>query len=717
METNQSVQLSGEPQSTPVGDSSVSPSQNGLEKQDDQDSSTPLLAPEEEAGVQPEQGAHDISEELNRQLEDIINTYGSAVGAAGKEGPTTAKEQPENTAPPDNEDRACEEAAEEMERESPASGEPPTSKEPVSNKEQKLEKKILKGLGKEANLLMQNLNKLQTPEEKLDFLFKKYAELEETLQRAREEEEKRKEITSHFQSTLTDIQAQIEQQSERNMKLCQENTELAEKLKSIIDQYELREEHLDKIFKHRELQQKLVDAKLEQAQEMMKEAEERHKREKEYLLNQAAEWKLQAKVLKEQETVLQAQLTVYSGRFEEFQNTLTKSNEVFATFKQEMEKTTKKMKKLEKDTATWKARFENCNKALLDMIEEKALRAKEYECFVMKIGRLENLCRALQEERNELYKKIRETKMPEKDDQGQLTSDDDEPESNTSVGEEADAKEANSVHSAVQNLTAAFMVIHRPESTLEASKEIQTELSSPQGGGGTALKGLEQSPLSPACHSGSPLQPPSPQAEAEGGKEAEPPLRSGSGAQAQGNGPPAAPLADPPPRKPEAAFSSQAPEPPAEAFLREVEANERTRKPEAAFSSQAPEPPAEAFLREVETNGRSRNSEAVFSGQPPEPPAEAFLQVMEANGQPRKPEAAFSGQAPEPPAEAFLWVMEADGCAPPPAAGEHVPAGESRWEPRRQPPAAAAAAEGLPGGASAGPPLPKVADTNLEGAD
>uniref|UniRef100_A0A8C5S846 Uncharacterized protein n=1 Tax=Laticauda laticaudata TaxID=8630 RepID=A0A8C5S846_LATLA len=65
---------------------------------------------------------------------------------------------------------------------------------------------------------------------------------EETLQRAREEEEKRKEITNHFQSTLNDIQAQIEQQSERNMKLCQENTELAEKLKSIIDQYEVREE-------------------------------------------------------------------------------------------------------------------------------------------------------------------------------------------------------------------------------------------------------------------------------------------------------------------------------------------------------------------------------------------------------------------------------------------------------------------------------------------
>ncbi|XP_023488939.2 beta-taxilin isoform X2 [Equus caballus] len=582
METHHSVQLSGEPQSTPPGDSSSLPSQNGLEKQDNQDSSTSLQPPEEEADVQRQQAAHDISEELNQQLEDIINTYGSAAGPAGKEGPTKVKGQPENPEPPDNEDADVEEATEETEREPLASGEPPTAKEPVSNKEQKLEKKILKGLGKEANLLMQNLNKLQTPEEKLDFLFKKYAELEETLQRAREEEEKRKEITNHFQSTLTDIQAQIEQQSERNMKLCQENTELAEKLKSIIDQYELREEHLDKIFKHRELQQKLVDAKLEQAQEMMQEAEERHKQEKEYLLNQAAEWKLQAKVLKEQETVLQAQLTLYSGRFEEFQSTLTKSNEVFAAFKQEMDKTTKKMKKLEKDTATWKARFENCNKALLDMIEEKALRAKEYECFVMKIGRLENLCRALQEERNELYKKIREAKTPEKDDQGQHSSDE-EPESAVSMGEEADAEEANRVHDAVKSLAAAFRIIHHPETTLNQPQELQPEFGCPQGNGNMALEELGQPPLSPLCHSESPLAPVSPQAEAKGGSEAESPSRASnrpaeSGSEAQGEDVPAGAQAD---QQLQAGTSSQAPQSPVEASLKVMEAQGPAPTPRA----------------------------------------------------------------------------------------------------------------------------------------
>lgn len=65
---------------------------------------------------------------------------------------------------------------------------------------------------------------------------------EEGVQRTRLEEEKRKEVTSHFQVTLNDIQAQMEQHNERNASLRQENTELAEKLKKLYEQYKLREE-------------------------------------------------------------------------------------------------------------------------------------------------------------------------------------------------------------------------------------------------------------------------------------------------------------------------------------------------------------------------------------------------------------------------------------------------------------------------------------------
>lgn len=69
----------------------------------------------------------------------------------------------------------------------------------------------------------------------------------EHLQKRQDDEEKRRELTTHFQTTLTDIQAQIEEHSNRNSKLCQENSLLAEKLNNIIHQYEKREEvsHVD----------------------------------------------------------------------------------------------------------------------------------------------------------------------------------------------------------------------------------------------------------------------------------------------------------------------------------------------------------------------------------------------------------------------------------------------------------------------------------------
>lgn len=97
-------------------------------------------------------------------------------------------------------------------------------------------------------------------------------------------------------------------------------------------------------------------------------------------------------------------MSLYSDKFEECHSTLSKSNEVFTTFKQEMEKVsrerqgvgkakykepasppdanflffisfffyqmTKKIKKLEKETAMYRSRWESSNKALVDMAQE-----------------------------------------------------------------------------------------------------------------------------------------------------------------------------------------------------------------------------------------------------------------------------------------------------------------------------------------------------------
>ncbi|KAG9492675.1 hypothetical protein GDO78_000916 [Eleutherodactylus coqui] len=320
-----------------------------------------------------------------------------------------------------------------------------------------------KTLGKEVLLLMQALNTLRTPEEKLAALCKKYADLleesrnfqkqmkilqkkqsqvikekahlqsehskailarikleslcrelqrhnkslkEDNLHQAREYEEERKEATAHFQLTLNEIQAQMEQHDIYNAKLRQENVELGDKLKKLIEQYALREEHIDKVFKHKEVQQQLIDAKLHQTTQLMKVAEERHQREREFLLNEATETRQKFEELKQQESQLKQQLSLYMDKFEEFQTTMAKSNELFTTFRQEMEKMTKKIKKLEKETVVWRTKWENNNKALLQMAEEKTIRDKEHKALQVKLERLEKLCRALQTERNELNKKI-----------------------------------------------------------------------------------------------------------------------------------------------------------------------------------------------------------------------------------------------------------------------------------------------------------------------
>ncbi|XP_008310979.1 taxilin beta b [Cynoglossus semilaevis] len=313
---------------------------------------------------------------------------------------------------------------------------------------------------------MQSLNKLDTPEQKLETITKKHAELleehrsdqkqlkvlqkkllqvmkekdqlqsehsravlarskleglcrelqrhnktlkEETLQRCREDDLKRKEITTHFQGTLSEIQAQIEEHSSRNTKLCQENSALAEKLKGLISQYDQREANLEKVFKHRDLKEKLLETKLQQANMILKEVEEKHKLEKEHLLKQAAEYKVQVKVMREQEVDMKNQLDMYSKKFDEFQGTVSKSNTVYSGFKQDMDKMAKKMKKLEKECQSWKTRFDGCNKSLIDMVADKAIKEKEFELVTVKNQKLENLCRALQEERKSLYEKVQGT--------------------------------------------------------------------------------------------------------------------------------------------------------------------------------------------------------------------------------------------------------------------------------------------------------------------
>uniref|UniRef100_A0A674BMJ6 Taxilin gamma n=2 Tax=Salmo trutta TaxID=8032 RepID=A0A674BMJ6_SALTR len=317
-----------------------------------------------------------------------------------------------------------------------------------------------KGLGKEVLLLMQALTTLASPEEKLAALCKKYADsLEESrsmqkqvkvlqkkqsqmvkekihlqsehskailarskleslcrelqrhnktlkddnTQRSREYEERRKEATLHFQMTLNQIEVQMEQHNTHNSKLRQENMELAQKLKKLIKQYELREEvgGRDGCSKHKEKQQQLVDAKLQRTAELMRELEgKQQRRERLY----ATEWRHECELLKEQETQLKQQVT--SCLF------LPCSGSQFIW------RMTKKIKKLEKETSLWRTKWETNNQALLQMAEEKTLRDKHYKGLHGKLSAWRKLCRALQKERDDLTTKLGDLQSTPEEEEG-----------------------------------------------------------------------------------------------------------------------------------------------------------------------------------------------------------------------------------------------------------------------------------------------------------
>merc|ERR1719494_350955 len=64
-----------------------------------------------------------------------------------------------------------------------------------------------------------------------------------------------------------------------------------------------------------------------------------------------------------------------------------------------MDTMTKSIKKLEKESQMWKGRWENTNRSLIGMVDERTENQNTIATLKTKVDKLEKLCRALQSER------------------------------------------------------------------------------------------------------------------------------------------------------------------------------------------------------------------------------------------------------------------------------------------------------------------------------
>ncbi|KAK6641460.1 hypothetical protein RUM44_013172 [Polyplax serrata] len=223
---------------------------------------------------------------------------------------------------------------------------------------------------------------------------------DESLQRIREEEEKRKTVSNKFQSTLGEITVLMQQNNENNSKLRDENLEMQNKFKTVCEQYELREQQVEKMSKQMQLESQLAEAKLTKLKIEMMSEKELLENEKKQLLIELAAYKHKCQELQKTEATLNSQINMYNEKYDSFQEALAKSNELYCGFKGEIKNMSKKIAKLEKETSIWRSRWENDHKALLQVAAEKLQLSKQ-------LTQLQKLCRTLQGDRTALLSQLK----------------------------------------------------------------------------------------------------------------------------------------------------------------------------------------------------------------------------------------------------------------------------------------------------------------------
>ncbi|KAL3810488.1 hypothetical protein ACJIZ3_000012 [Penstemon smallii] len=198
----------------------------------------------------------------------------------------------------------------------------------------------------------------------------------------------RLDLSNKFQDAIKEVSSKLEEQKDDCISQLKENEMLKTKLKQFVDQYSLSEQQHKQELKQKTLELQLADLKLQQHEDKLKQEQSQMKLYAEQVAQLLAT-----------EKNLRLQLTADGEKFQQFQEALLKSNEVFGTFKQEIEKMAKSIKELRKENSFLKSKCDKSDVTLIELADERASLKKQLEKTRNQKEKLESLCRSLQAER------------------------------------------------------------------------------------------------------------------------------------------------------------------------------------------------------------------------------------------------------------------------------------------------------------------------------
>lgn len=238
---------------------------------------------------------------------------------------------------------------------------------------------------------------------------------EECMLKMREEGEKKREVAAKFHSMLSEIGSLLAQNNDKNAKLRDDNLDMSMRLKSVCDQFEKKEQHVENLAKQMQLEMQLADAKLAKAKMEMDIEKETLQKEKQQLLIELADYKRKLVEMKASELALREQITMYSEKYEEFHKALLQSNSAIGEFKAEMERMTKHIRRLEKETATWKSRYDAAQRTLTEVTQGKIRSDEALGLAQRRLTALQGICRGLQDQCRQLRGETRRDSQTDED--------------------------------------------------------------------------------------------------------------------------------------------------------------------------------------------------------------------------------------------------------------------------------------------------------------
>eukprot|EP01012_Entosiphon_sulcatum_P059413 TRINITY_DN83813_c0_g1_i1.p1 TRINITY_DN83813_c0_g1~~TRINITY_DN83813_c0_g1_i1.p1 ORF type:complete len:447 (+),score=148.85 TRINITY_DN83813_c0_g1_i1:40-1341(+) len=265
-----------------------------------------------------------------------------------------------------------------------------------------IQKRKYENLAKEKDGLLMEIQRSAAYKAKLEELCRELrkqnkAIVEDVRAKGEEEQQKRKELSERFNSTIGEITSKMEEQHGERLKMAQENDLLRSKIENLRESIQLHEEAYQQQVKTKELEVKMAQARQMQAEQRTAEEE---------LKFASCQRRLEQQIAHEEE--LRAQLSMYSSKFETFQETLTKSNAVFHNFKTEMDKMAKKVKMLEQENTQVKKKLVKAEGQIVELTEERVSTKKR----LAQMDSLQRLCKALQQERAELRASLEGRPVP-----------------------------------------------------------------------------------------------------------------------------------------------------------------------------------------------------------------------------------------------------------------------------------------------------------------